>query len=373
MTLHTLIDNIRRRSATRREVQIAMAAAGVGLATFPMFAGRALAAGEVTYFTWAGYDIPEMFPAYIEAYGGPPATSLFGEDEEAFTKVRAGFKPDLAHPCKVTLGRYKDAGLLKPMDPARLSQWDNVWPELRESDGVQTDEGIWQVPFDWGNASVLYRTDLVDPAYQENPTWEILWDERYAGRLSTFDSVDGAVLVAGLVAGAADIFNMTEEELARARALLEEQRELLLYYWTDQTAVEQALASSELVAAYAWNNAVVNLKKQGLPVAYMNPREGIFTWFCGLVMIKDGGGDEDAAYDLVNAMLDPEVGAWMIDNYGFGHANAKSAELVSPERLAELGIASPAALFSDGIFFAEIDPEVRERYIAMFEEVKAGF
>ena len=373
MTLHKLIDRIHGRTASRREFHAAMAATGLGLATVPMLNGRALAEGEVTYFTWGGYDIPEFYPAYIEKYDGPPATSLFGEDEEAFAKVRAGYTPDIAHPCKVTLGRYKDAGLLKPMDPARIPEWDNVWEELRTADGVETAEGIWQVPFDWGNASVLYRTDLVDPSYQENPTWKILWDERYAGRLSTFDSVDGAVLVAGLVAGAEDIFNMTDEELARARALLEEQRELLLYYWTDQTAVEQALASGELVAAYAWNNAVVNLKQQGLPVEYMIPREGIFTWFCGLVMLKEAPGDEQAAYDLVNAMLDPEVGAWMIDNYGFGHGNSKSAELVSQERLDELGIGSPETLFAEGLFFTEIDPEVRERYIAMFEEVKAGF
>ncbi len=373
MKLHKLIEKIQARGATRREIHAAMAGAGLGLATFPGTANYARAEGEVTYFTWAGYDIPEFAPAYIQKYGGPPAYSLFGEDEEAFSKVRAGYRPDVAHPCKVTLGRFRDAGLIEPMDPSRITAWDDVWPELKNTDGVQTEEGIWQVPFDWGNASVLYRTDLVDPAYQENPTWEILWDERYAGKLATFDSVDGAVLVAGLVAGAQDIFHMTDEELARAKELLTKQRDLLLFYWTDQSAVEQALASGELVAAYAWNDAVVNLKNQGLPVAYMNPKEGIFTWFCGMVMIKDGPGDKEAAYDLINAMLEPEVGAWLIDNYGYGHANSKSAELVAPERLVELGISSPAALFADGIFFAEIDPDVRQRYIDAFEEVKAGF
>jgi spermidine/putrescine transport system substrate-binding protein len=373
MSLHSLIERIASGRASRRDIHCAFAATGLGLASVPMFGGQALAEGEVTYFTWAGYDIPELMPAYVEQHGGMPATSLFGEDEEAFAKVRGGYRPDVAHPCKVTLGRFRDGGLIKPMDPERIPAWSDVWTELKGADGIETAEGIWQVPFDWGNASVLYRTDLVDPSYNENPTWEILWDERYDKRLATFDSVDGAVLVAGLVAGAEDIFHMTDAELARARELLEQQRELLLYYWTDQTAAEQALASGELVASYAWNNAVVNLKQQGLPVEYMTPREGIFTWFCGFVMIVDGPGDEGAAYDLINAMLEPEVGAWLIDNYGFGHANSKAVDLVAPARLDELGIGSPEALFADGIFFAEIDPDVRERYITVFEEVKAGF
>ena len=46
---------------------------------------------------------------------------------------------------------------------------------------------------------------------------------------------------------------------------------------------------------------------------------------------------------------------------------------MAPERLAELGISSPAALFAEGIFFAEIEPDIRQRYIDAFEEVKAGF
>ena len=373
MTLGRTIDRIHRGRATRREFHQALTASGLAFVTLPMAARRAFAEGEVNYFTWAGYDIPEFFPAYIEKYGGMPSVSLFGEDEEAFAKVRGGFRPDIAHPCKVTLGRFRDAGLIKPMDVSRIPAWDDVWPALKNADGVVTEDGIWHVPFDWGNASVLYRTDLVDPYYLENHTWEILWDERYARRVATFDSVDGAVLVAGLVAGAEDIFHMTDEELARSKKLLEEQRELMLFYWTDQTAVEQALATGELVASYAWNNAVVNLKQQGLPVEYMNPKEGIFTWFCGPVMITEGPGDENAAYDLINAMLDPAVGAWLIDNYGFGHANSKANDLVAPERLDELGISSPDALFEKGIFFAEIDPDYRERYIEVFEEVKAGF
>jgi len=48
-------------------------------------------------------------------------------------------------------------------------------------------------------------------------------------------------------------------------------------------------------------------------------------------------------------------------------------EPVAPERLAGLGIRSPQALFAGGIFFAEIEPEIRPYCIDVFEEVKAGF
>ena len=81
----------------------------------------------------------------------------------------------------------------------------------------------------------------------------------------------------------------------------------------------------------------------------------------------------DAAYDLVNAMTSPEAGAFEIENFGFGHANAKAFDLVSDDTLADLGLSTPEALLNNGIFFAAMDGDVLENYIRLFDEVKAGF
>jgi spermidine/putrescine-binding protein len=104
----------------------------------------------------------------------------------------------------------------------------------------------------------------------------------------------------------------------------------------------------------------------------MNPKEGILTWVCGLVLIEGGPGDEQAKYDFIDAMTAPESGQFFIDTYGYGHSNMKAFEAVPLKRLEELGISSPTALFAQGVFIAEIEPSLREKYIAMFEQVKAG-
>ncbi|MEE8273193.1 MAG: twin-arginine translocation signal domain-containing protein, partial [Alphaproteobacteria bacterium] len=63
---------------SRRELLRAAGAAGVGVAMLPAFTRTAHAA-EATYFTWSGYDIPEMFPGYVKQRGAPPGTPLFGD------------------------------------------------------------------------------------------------------------------------------------------------------------------------------------------------------------------------------------------------------------------------------------------------------
>jgi spermidine/putrescine transport system substrate-binding protein len=361
-----------------------LAGVGVGTVVLRMNRGAALADDNPTsdlpadpdlqVFTWSGYDIPQFWPDYIKKYNMAPSFALFGEEEEAFQKMRQGFATDIAAPCTYSLLRWYDGGLLKPIDTTRLEHWGDMFDQIKDLEGSHHDGVNYFMPQDWGNSSVLFRTDLA-PEYvgPENNSWGILFDEKYAGRLGIFDSVDGVFGVVGAYIGAANPFDMTDEELAKATELLRKQQKILRYYWTDQTSVEQALASGELVASYAWNSAVVELKKQGIPIEYMVPKEGIYTWVCGQVMITTGHGSEDKAYDYLNAVTAPEVGAWEIENYGYGHSNKKAFELVSQETLDNLGISDPVKFMEGSRFFREIKPDVREKYIALFDEVKAGF
>lgn len=354
----------------RRDFLRQAAALGFGVAAFGVTPRSARSDGQVSYYTWSGYEAPELHQKYTAKHGGMPDVTIFASEAEALTKVNGGFKVDFVHPCVYDIGRWRAAGLIQPFDTGKIPAWETVFPELTNIANTPGETQPWMMPFDWGNGSVLYRTDLVDI---QEPSWSLLFDKRYAGKLSMWGAIDGAVDVAGIVAGAKNIFDMTDDELAKVKQLLIEQRDLMRFYWDDPTTIEQALASGELVAAYAWNQSFLNLKKQGVPVAYMRPKEGIITWVCGLVMLKDAPSNEADRYDFVNSMLDPETGRFLIESYGYGHSNTKSFELVSPERLAELGLpSSPTEMFKGSIVLKLMDVGVREKYTRMFEEIKAG-
>jgi len=365
---------------SRRELNTVLASVGLATVVLPVLPTATQA--QETYekdedlmvFTWAGYDTPEFAGSYIERYDMMPSYALWGEEEEGFQKMRAGFKPDIAAPCTYSLGRWHDAGLLSPLDTSRLEHWNDLFPNLRDMEmGIFGGQNHF-VPVDWGNSSVLFRPDLA-PEYagEENHSWMILFDEKYAGRLGIYDSVDGVFGVVGAVVGAADPFNMTDEELERATEMMRKQREVLRFYWTDITAVEQGLATGELVASYSWNSSVLELKKQGIPIEYMNPKEGIYTWVCGCVRIATGEGPDEKAYAYLDAVTSPETGVYEITEFGYGHSNMKAFEQVPKQTLVDLGISDPASFLRGSRFFDEIKPEVREKYIALFEEIKAGY
>ena len=128
------------------------------------------------------------------------------------------------------------------------------------------------------------------------------------------------------------------------------------------------MATGEVVAAYGWNASLVNLKKQGLDVAMMVPKERMFTWIAGFTMHKNVK-NEDAAYDLIDAWSSPESGAWLMENYGYGSTNLKAYEKADPEKLAQLGISDPVAVLNNSLFFKSLAPEFEKKYQALFADV----
>ncbi len=364
-----LFVRLRQCGQGRREALRMLGALGLAAVSVPMIARSARAASDLLVFDWSGYEIPELHRPYIAKYGVSPEFSIYADDEEAYVKIKSGFQTDLVHPTSYAIGRYRDQGMLKPIDVTRLSNWPDVLPEVANVKGFTTGDQRWFVPCGWGSNSVIYRSDIVEP---KEESWNLLWDERYAGRISNVVEMDAAVIPAAMVLGIPDPYDMNDQQLAQVEEYLKKQRPLVRFYWSDPTELEQAIASGEVVAAYAWAASASSLKAKGVPITYMTPKEGAIVWIDGFIMLKDGPGNEQNAYDFIDAWLSPETGEYMLGSYGYGHSNRKSFERVSPERLADIGISSPTNVLKRGLFLREMDPNLRQKYVQMYESVRAG-
>lgn len=340
-------------------------------AAFSLFATSAQAADDhPLFFGWTGYDAPELYPEYVKKHGDMFRFTAWGDEEEGVTKLQSGFNADVIFPCNYKIKKWYATGKLAPLDTSRIKNWDKIMPSLKKIDGAMQDgKPIW-VPIDWGQTSIVYRTDLA-PEYENNETWAMLWDKKYKGRVAAFDSLVDAVVIAGLMADIPDMWNYEDDaHVAATKVKMKEMVDQVRFFSNDPTTLEQAIASGEVVAATVWNESVTRLKKQGLPVKYMNPKEGAMTWVCGLSMIK-GSKHEDRVYDIINAMLDKESRVWEINEFGYGVSTQEAFEAVDSDLLAELGLSkNPDDILSAGIFQSEIQGESKLQ--EMFDEVKAG-
>ena len=127
------------------------------------------------------------------------------------------------------------------------------------------------------------------------------------------------------------------------------------------------------MAAYAWSGSYATLKSQGVAVNYMTPKEGILGYSCGLVRGANPPGSEEAAYDLINAMLDPEVGKYLIETLGYYPLQSEVLRTGRPkETLANMGVEDPAKTFGALTLDPEPEEPYRSRYIQFITEIKAG-
>ena len=135
---------------------------GLAWVSAMVFPRPASAAQDLLVMDFTGYEVPDLHRSYIKQYGTSPAFSLLGDGDEAFLKVRAGFRADLVHAGTFDVSRFRDAGLAQPWDTTRLRYWPDVLSIFKSAGGSQHDGQQWLIPADWGINSVLYRTDLVD-------------------------------------------------------------------------------------------------------------------------------------------------------------------------------------------------------------------
>ncbi len=372
MDRNRLFDLVHASRYDRRAFNRHLASLGLIPVALPLARRSAFAAGEMTYFTWAGYEIPELHPSYIETYGGSPDVTFFADEEEALQKLRNGFAVDVVHPCSTAVQRWFDAGVIRTIDPSRLAHWENLIPALRDVPGSTVDGEPIFVANDWGSHSIAYRSDLVDPAYAEENSWWMLLDEAHAGRLSMWDSVDAAVAFAAVILGIRDTVNVSDEDIGRMKEILLRQKQLLRSYWTVETDAEAMLASGEVVASYFWSGPVYRLQEAGVPVEYLlDPKGGLISWSCGLVMSATGQGDEEAAYDFINAWNSPDAGKFLIEVYGYGHANRLTYDIVDPAVLASMGLEGDVSEFLESATpWQSWPPDVLAKYVAMYDDVK---
>ncbi len=347
----------------------------LALASTLMTPATARAAGsDLVVFDWAGYELPEFHPKYTEKHGDAPTFAFFGDEDEAFEKMRSGFKADLAHPCSQSVVKWRDAGLLQPLDTSKITAWKDLNPGIMKMKNLATSEDgtAWFMPWDWGNSQLTYNSEKVDE--KDIQSLKSLADPKFQGRVSIPDNVDDAYALASLVIGLKDWTQMTDEQFKQASDFLRQVHKNVRLYWTDTTNIVQALTGGEIDLAWAWNDATAQSVLAGSPIkAKPDTQEGISTWVCGYVRLKDAPGNADLAYDYLNAINEPDVANVLVKDWGYGQANAKGMAAVDAKLLKEKGYDDVDKFVDKTLFQSPIPTELKQKMIAEFEKIKAGY
>ncbi len=333
--------------------------------------GGAAAAQDSDFlvFDWSGYEDPGFWQAYVDKHGTGPSYTFFGEEEEAFQKLRSGFRADVAHPCSQSVEKWRDAGLIEPFDISRIPAYGDIDRSFTDSDVFTVGGDVYFIPVDFGATAILYNSDEVSAG--DVSTLEVFKDPKYAGRISLPDNVDDIYALAYLATGTSDWTRATLSDFEKASAWLRGVHPSVRAYWADGAELSQLMATGEVLVAWAWNETLVQLRGDGYPVGFeREAAEGSSTWFCGYVNLADGPGSEDKVYDFMNAWMEQSSADYIVNEWGYGHSNKEAMSNIDPEVVSSVGMGP-----IDAPILAQLpmDNALRERMIAEFEKIKVGF
>jgi spermidine/putrescine transport system substrate-binding protein len=335
--------------------------------------------GTLNILEWQGYEAAGTKAQSYGMIAGKDYTKQFGakglkytyivNDTQAVNKARSGVQFDLLHPCIENVPDYVNAGLVQPWDTKLLPSFKNLNPVLVERGKVNGKQ--YFIPWDWGYASILYRTDKIDPA--DATGWELFWNPKYKGRIAMWDGAQSNFEVAALYLGFPDMDHLNDDQIKQAKEALIKQKPLNKFYWkSEYSDMQPAFKSGDIWIAYSWQDAYVNMKAAGLKVEFMQPKQGKLGWNCGF-MLGANTKNYYHAHKYVESFINHKAAVQMVNLFYYGNADAtiKPSDVKDKALAKKLNIGDPKALGNPGVHIQSWMP--RENDVALaWQEVQAA-
>lgn len=311
------------------------AVTGAAVLSAPAIVRNARASsGEVKIFAWAGYISDEMLAAFEKATGIKPTYTPYGTNDELLNQLRAtrgrGF--DLIWPTVDRVPNYVDFGLVQPIDDKKV-KWDGVISALvkgSEGKGAVVDGKRYQVPTDWGTEALSFNKDKFPAEYGKLSYGDMLRGDLAGG--VTMRGHSGLIGIGLYLESQGKLPHPLAEQFkpgaaAVARANFEvilaeavKAKKNIVQFWSNENEAQGAFRTNGAVLGQTWDSTAYALRKEGLPIGFMAPKEGALAWMEGL-SIPSGAENIEQAYAFINWFYTPEAGAMYTTKSGIASAS----------------------------------------------------
>jgi spermidine/putrescine transport system substrate-binding protein len=78
-------------------------------------------AQDLLVFDYSGFEDPAFHQPFVDTHGSSPEFVFFGDEDEAFQRLLAGFRSDVTHICAGSVPRWEASGIIEPWDPALIT------------------------------------------------------------------------------------------------------------------------------------------------------------------------------------------------------------------------------------------------------------
>ena len=280
--------------------------------------------GKVTLnvLNWGDYIDPELLRQFEDETGISIKYTTMTSNEEMLVKLASADNIyDVCFPSDYLIEKLVADDLLYAINKTNIPNLSNIDPRFLD---LSFDPGNkYSVPYMWGTVGILYNTTMVtDPV----DSWNILWDEKYAGQILMYDSMRDTIGITLKKLGL-DINTRNEADILAAQEALIAQKPLVRAYLTDDIKMELINGSAAMGVVYSGD--AVYCISENPDLAYVVPKDGSNVWFDNIIIPKTSKHTAEAE-QFINFLCDAKVAAQNSDYIGFSTPNAAALALMDP-------------------------------------------
>ena len=309
----------------------------------------------------------DVIAAFEEAYPNIRVQySTYDSNEIMYSKLaNGGITVDVIIPSDYMIGRMVQEGMLEELNFSNIPNYQYIDDSFKNTS--YDPENKYSVPYTWGTVGIIYNTKYVDEA--DVTGWELLWNEKYAGKILIFDNSRDAFGIAEYLLGY-DVNTTDEAELQACAAKLAEQKPVVQQYVMDQ--IFDAMENEEAWIAPYYAGDYLTMVEENPDLAFYRPTAQGYNMFIDAMCIPTCCQEKEAAEAFINFLCSPEISSANMEFLGYSVPSTAAKELMDPE-VAGSEVAYPDAdTLTTGTSFNFL-PEETSRYMeSLFMEVRNG-
>jgi putative spermidine/putrescine transport system substrate-binding protein/spermidine/putrescine transport system substrate-binding protein len=311
--------------------------------------GKEAAKPTLSIICFQGYAEDSWVKPFEEKYNAEVKITYAGTVEEHFTKVKA--TPAEYNIVSIDSGRvllYKDAGLIKPIDTSKLSNYSKIGEYFREHPyGKMPDGSKLHVPVVWGTQTITVNTGKVPSdmlakflsktkdGKHETVSLDILTAPESKGYTAFFDESTNVVSIAAIHLGIKNPFQFGSGDWDKVADRLYAWKQNARTFTTGLDSEFGVMTAEDAMILLGGNDALINLRLEEAGVRNSFTQyamtEGTICWIDGWVITEPTeGASLDLALKYMDYMIGDQGQKELAELVGFGIVNPSGASGFNP-------------------------------------------
>ncbi len=237
--------------------------------------------------------------------------TTFQSNEELFAKLSSGgANYDVIIPSDYMISKLIENDMLHKIDFNNVPNYNMIDEKFKYLDYDLNNE--YSVPYTWGLMGIFYNKSLVDEK-EEQINWDILWNEKYKGKILMFDNARDAFAIAHFILGNS-INSKNENDWYNAAEKLKQQKPFVQAYVMDQ--IFDKMANEEAALAPYYSGDAVLMKKSNSNIGFVIPKDGT-NRFVDAMCIPKSSNRKSEAEKYINFMCRTDVALANVEYTGY--------------------------------------------------------